>query len=134
MTPIFQDKFFKPGVGADGQRGNCFSACIASLLDLPLKAVPNFVEIDVLGGPNWWWLADKYLGLLGYTIVEVSPRNPPSGYYMMGGISPRSTDDCVVHHAVIGKDGEIVHDPMPGGEGLLTVQTARYLDKTGFRY
>lgn len=133
MTPVFQDKFYVAGVPEAKQRGNCWSAALASLLDLPLAAVPNFVEIDVLGGPNWWWHTDKYLGLLGYEL-KWGNRNPPQGYYIMSGISPRSTEDCVMYHAVIGREGKMVHDPHPDGQGLLNVTQVQYLDKTGFRY
>lgn len=123
-----------PGVPEPEQRGNCWSAALASLLELPLAAVPNFVEIDVLGGPNWWWLTHKYLGLLGYELRHASVRNPPSGYYLLSGLSARANEDCIFYHVVIARDGKIVHDPHPSQAGLLNYTQVQYLDKTGFRY
>lgn len=121
MIPVFQDKFYEPGVPEAKQRGNCFSAVIASLLELPLAAVPNFVEIDVLGGPHWWSFANSYIRLKGRELEYFSPRNPPiNKYYTVAGISPRSKRNCVIYHIVIFKDGRMVHDPHPDGSGLWT--------------
>jgi len=134
MIPVFQDKFYESGVEEAKQRGNCWSAALASLLELPLAAVPNFVEIDVLGGPNWWWLTDKYLGLLDYEIKYARPNSVPAGFYLASGPSPRGTIECPIYHVVIAKDGKMIHDPHPSQAGIMLVDQVKYLDKTGFRY
>lgn len=132
MTPVFQDKFLDPNVPFGEQRGNCFSAVLASLLDLPLAAVPNFVEIDVLGGPNWWWLFHKYVEAFydGTKIINCRPSSPPANtFYTVGGLSARATEINPIHHIVIFRNGRMVHDPHPQGGGLLTHQTAWYLSR-----
>lgn len=135
VTPVYQDKFFVPGVVEKDQRGNCLSAVVASLLDLPLAAVPNFVEIDVLGGPNWWWLMREYLRLMGKEQVVFHPRNPPAGiYYTLSGLSKRATDYAQIHHIVIFKDGKLVHDPVPGGDGNYTYMHGWFLRDKGEKY
>lgn len=126
-----QDKFFQPRDGLHDQRGNCVSACVASLLDLPLAAVPNFVEIEILGGPDWWTHLFWYLKISGWVLVVVDPRNPPAGYYCVGGLSTRATEDVPIHHAVLYKDGRLAHDPHPDGTGLLTVTSAWHLVPVG---
>lgn len=129
MTPVYQDKFFEPGVGTEGQRGNCLTAVVASLLDLPLRAVPNFLEIEVLGGPNWWHHTCYYLHLMGKKVVYFNPRNPPiNRYYTMAGLSKRATEESPIHHIVIFKDGKLVHDPVPNADGNLTYDEAWYLE------
>ncbi len=62
MTPVDQDRFVDPTNGQN--RGNCLQAVVASLLDLPLNAVPNFVQIEKDGGREWsehlrLWLLER---------------------------------------------------------------------------
>jgi hypothetical protein len=135
LTPVYQDLFFEKGKDNSQQRGNCLSAVVASLLDLPLKAVPNFVEIDTLGGPNWWWHMWKYLELMNKELVMINPRNPPAGkYYTLAGLSKRATEYAPIHHIVIFKDGKLIHDPVPGGDGNYTYDNGWYLQDSGGRY
>lgn len=132
MIPVYQDKFVDPTVPLNSQRGNCFSAVLASLLELPLAAVPNFVEIDVLGGPNWWWLFHKYVEAFweGLRVVECRPRSAPAGrFYAAGGLSVRATEVNPIHHSVVMRDGWLVHDPHPAGGGLLTVDSCWFIDR-----
>lgn len=120
MIPVYQDRFFQPGVGKDMQRGNCWSACIASILELPLPAVPNFVEIEVLGGPSYWTLTYYYLYAMGLTLYQYDPCVAPAGKYVIAsGLSPRSTEENEIYHAVVYKDGRLAHDPVPEGEGFI---------------
>lgn len=128
MKPIYQDTFFEPDKPFGDQRGNCFSAVVASLLELPLAAVPNFVEIDCLGGPHWWWLFHRYVVLMGFDVHPVSPRCPPADkYYGVGGLSARATESHPIHHSCIYINGKMVHDPHPSGSGLLTEESAWFL-------
>jgi hypothetical protein len=114
VTPVTQTIFFEPDRPHEKQRGNCLSAVVASLLDVPIEAVPNFVQIDVAGGPNWWWLLWRYLELMGKRLCTVSPRTPPAGvFYTVGGLSARATEDHPIHHICVYRDGRIVHDPHP---------------------
>ncbi len=107
MKPVYQTVFTKGD-------GNCYPACLASILELELSEVPLFTDSD------WWlryreWLRplnlsfltmplsheregldDWYLAMPGYTIIAVQSPGIP---------------DCL--HAVVALDGKVVHDPNP---------------------
>jgi hypothetical protein len=97
MTPVKQTKFH-----SDTRRGNCFAAAIATLLDMPLHAVPELEESD-----NWHETLFAWLDLLGYEF-EIAYNDAPKGFAIAGGISSRG-----VKHAVIVQDGQFVFDPHP---------------------
>jgi hypothetical protein len=108
------------GDGRDGSEpGNCFAACIASLLDLPIGEVPNFCAED-----SWCYDVNAWLSQydLSYIDLKVTTRDHWvlnfSGYHIISGPSPRSEKDRPISHCVIGLGKSIVHDPMPGGGGL----------------
>lgn len=133
MIPVYQDIFFESDRGYGEQRGNCFSAVLASLLELPLRAVPNFVEIDVAGGPNWWWLFHNYIRSFydDRKIVNCFVRSPPANqYYAVGGLSTQATEEHPIHHICVYYNGKMVHDPNPKGRGLLTEETCWYIDRS----
>lgn len=98
--------------------GNCFSACVASLLELPIDVVPYFMEpkdwfsgfLDWLRPRGWWAFAT--------TLVAGGKAWYPDCYYIMGGKSPRGD------HAVVARGGEIVHDPHPSRVGLVAREDA----------
>jgi hypothetical protein len=143
MTPVDQDRFYEPDLPPDQQRGNCLSAVVASLLDLPLAAVPNFVQDHVdhadeaapddAGDWNWWTRLHRFITEQGSRMVYLrnvdSERpvavesatfpDPESGEaYAVAGVSPR---DPRIHHVVIYRDGLMVHDPHPDRTGLAIV-------------
>jgi hypothetical protein len=102
MIPVEQTKLIYPD-------GNCFPACIASILEIPLDDVPCF------HGENWLeryneWLKDKNLCLINvlYLNAEGQPNVPP-GYSILAADSPRG--DYL--HAVVCLNGEVVFDPHP---------------------
>ncbi len=69
MTPVFQSI-------VDSARGDCFSACIASILDLPLAAVPSFcAEAINAGRPGTAWAnITRWLQSRGFGMVVVHPK------------------------------------------------------------
>lgn len=114
MIPIFQDRYGTID-------GNCFEACLASLLELPLHGVPELGGDDVYESNLARYLAGQ--GLL-YVLVR-GPSNPERSileamfevkevYHVIEGVSPRGGP-----HAVVGRNGKTVHDPHEGGGGLL---------------
>lgn len=105
MTPVDQTTFGLPG-------GNCFSACVATLLDLPIDAVPWFNGADDWFGAFNVWL--RQYGLYALTFRYKIPISRFPGYYILGGQSPRGS------HAVVAKGMDIVHDPNPTRAGLVT--------------
>lgn len=59
---------------------NCLSACIASLLEIPIAEVPNFTEAEQgqgniampsAGHPAWWNLLQKWLAEKGFLFIEM---------------------------------------------------------------
>lgn len=105
--------------------GNCQSAVLAMLLDLPLDAVPNFFE----QGKNdleWWEAYYRFLEEQNFSFVIFAGEHAETrakstkGFYEVSGPSSRG-----VEHAVVYKDGELWHDPHPSREGLLKVREVR---------
>lgn len=110
MKPQDQTTFGAPG-------GNCFSACIASILDMPVDKVPYFMSDDPLGR-EWIaklanWLRPRGL----YPMILTSQANVP-GIHVVHGDSPRG----VGGHAVVGMGDMIVHDPHPSRAGIRNVR------------
>ena len=125
MIPVMQVH----GSTLDGLPGDCHSAAIASILELPLAAVPYFNE----GGASeddFQERVDRYLrsqgiGTAGFRLfqdlnelLDAMSVVSRGVYYILGGMSPRGRP-----HSVVCWGGEIVHDPYPGGGGLVAPLT-----------
>jgi len=115
VTHIHQTTF---GDGSDGtEPGNCMSACLASVLDVPLDDVPNFAA----KGARYWDEMQRWLHARGLFLFELkvppdqTPGTPDDLHYIASGVSPRG-----IRHAVIMREGRLVHDPHPSGTGLTT--------------
>lgn len=119
MKPVLQDMFYDASVPNEQQRGNCLTAVVASLLELELHEVPNFVQIDVDGGENWWNHMLSFLWQRGYEVVWVTDEVKPEQdeFYLVSGLSPRGQG---IYHVVIFQNGKMVHDPHPDNTGLLS--------------
>src|SRR5260370_22421604 len=51
-----------------GEEGNCFAACVASILEMSLVEVPNFCAVD-----NGWWAAfQAWLAERGLCAVDIN--------------------------------------------------------------
>ena len=114
MIPVTQTR--------TGAQGNCFEACMASLLEVPLSEVPDFGRDDVF--------LEKVAGFLephGLLYVQIAPHDDVLGvmmkrgdiFHTIEGRSPRGGQ-----HAVVGCNGHVVHDPHPQdgtGRGLISV-------------
>lgn len=118
MIPVYQTKFL-----SEGNRGNCFSAAVASILEIPLEDVPPFEE------QKGDWTEDFFNFSLRHNlkfvivyeeedIAEyVDEKDLPNFYYIAVGASPRNIS---TQHAVVYKQGKLVHDPHFSGDGILT--------------
>jgi len=89
MIPVDQKVLTVPG-------GDCFSACVASLLELPLEAVPYFMGDGPVNEPSKWF--DDFLAWLAkfeYWAVAFELRSAwkPLGLCIMSGKSPRGDYD-----------------------------------------
>lgn len=131
--------------------GNCYSACIAMLLRLPLSEAPNFNTSvpDAMAGETRrraivTWLQDRGWSLHSVWSPDVAaagdgvinrhghwgrvqrhthfPWPPARGFYIASGLSPRDT-----RHSVVYKDGALWHDPHPDGGGLTVVDYVDFL-------
>lgn len=127
MIPIDQS-VLRPPTDLSGPPGDCFAACIASILELPLKAVPrpgveDRYDWDKPGG--YWeriglWLCHEQ----GFYILETPGPHQPfvtsmsanlrEEYWIACGPGPRGCNHCVVVQGTT-----MVHDPHPSREGLL---------------
>jgi hypothetical protein len=115
MKPVDQTKFGKPD-------GNCFAACIASVLEFPLESLPDLSTYADDDGA-WWlaiqaWIEEN----TDYSYVEVAIQDFEesnkffgNSYWIATGKSPRGKD---LNHAVVYCQGELVHDPHPDKTGL----------------
>ncbi|MDA8120769.1 MAG: hypothetical protein M0Z85_12210 [Gammaproteobacteria bacterium] len=106
MTPISQTRFEK-----NGQNGNCMQAATASMLDLPLRLVPNFIESKDANKHM-----DEFFEAMGYRVVERPKDAVPRGFYFVTGTSTQGHQ-----HIVIYRNGVLVHDPNPNGRGLVKI-------------
>ena len=88
--------------------GNCFSACVASILEIPLEEVPRFMRVS---WPFLRWLAGRGLSASLYKRVDYIPP----GYSIATGPSMRFAGKM---HACVALDGIVIHDPHPSREGL----------------
>lgn len=136
MKPVTQTIFWDPDAPPEKQRGNCLTAVVASLLELPIDQVPDFVQdhVDHYGDHessgdhewNWWHALLRFVKSQGYRLEylagrpeQVARRAPaPGEFYTASGQSPR---DPAIHHIVIYRDGVMVWDPHPDRTGLVTV-------------
>lgn len=97
--------------------GNCLAACVASLFNLPLWLVPNFVTY----GEGWWDRLGGFAADNGYRLLCL-PRAVDQkwhGKFMFGDYcivtvrSPRGNwNHCVIAEILT---GEVVWDPHPEG-------------------
>ena len=114
MTPVNQTI-------VDADSGDCTRACLASILDLPIEAVPNFIMFKV-GWFNVFW---AFLRVLGYEYCGtgwVKSKERPHGHilskspniqgYVIASV-PSKTFPNVGHSVVINLKGIVVHDPNP---------------------
>lgn len=114
MIPVMQNQF--------GDKGNCFSACLASLFELSINDVPNFY--DVSNDPVEWWCAVRdWLKIRGFGIMSIHLHNPEilkdfEGYFIVCGESSRG-----LQHATIYKNGEMYHDPHPANMGIRSIDS-----------
>ena len=86
--------------------GNCFSACVASILEVSLEDVPFFGADEL-----WWTRFSEWLEARNLYAVCLKHRagRAPVGYHILSGKSPRGE----FLHSVVAKGEDIVHDPHP---------------------
>lgn len=115
MTPVTQEHpYHEP---SRGLHGDCYSAALASLLDLPLAEVPH-----VLAYPKDQQreVFREFLQVHGLIPVNVPGPAFRSAFIETGincyHLILGSNDGCP--HACVGLNGAIVHDPLPPLPGV----------------
>jgi hypothetical protein len=110
MKPVNQSIFHDP---SNNSFGDCYRACIASILELNIEDVPHFMlEHDwrkrirniLLFLKKYNYTLYSVDGLTDYTLEGENE------YFIVSGNSPRNKNN---KHAVVGYKGKIVHDPHP---------------------
>lgn len=124
MRPVMQTLFHDK----DGS-GNCFEACVASLFEMGLEDIPNFHK------DNWFLDFWNWLKIKGYTSYGALYKEDVKsyiggvdGYYIVCGESPRGKH-IKGGHAVVYKDGKLIHDPHPDGTGLASIKYIMSIEK-----
>jgi hypothetical protein len=109
----------------DKDHGNCMQAAVASLLDMELDEVPNFIELG-----HGWFLTMRHFfeDHGGYDICTInkSRRQGEDTEYLRriakfdGGVNgylyasvPSQTFENIGHAVIVDLDLNIVHDPNP---------------------
>ena len=103
---------------------NCFQACVATVLGIPIDEVP-----DACDGAIWDWNAfQEWLSRRGLQAIEIGFGNGgtiyPVAVPVMCILTGKSPRECVTgHHAVvayyIGMEGfQLLHDPHPANEWI----------------
>ena len=96
MKPQVQSKI--------GKKGRCLNACLASILEVPEKSVPDFPS-----GAGYFQAIDAFLKPFGVHYVQRPVTDaPPKNWHTIEGVSPRGG-----MHAVVGKNGKFIFDPHP---------------------
>lgn len=123
MKPVMQTKF--------GEEGNCWTACLASILELDIAYVPDFVNIYQDSEMRWFYEAQKWLRKMDLMILRAGYKYyhkgvwninligvPLSVLFIASGKCGHYND---ARHAVVGRivgDSlvdrfQLVHDPSP---------------------
>jgi hypothetical protein len=104
MKPVDQTRY--------DTKGNCVSACIASILELPVEVVPLFIS------DGWWSRLLRWLGTRDLSATKIEADRAAPGYTIAFGPSMRLVG---LGHACVARNGIIVHDPHPSRDGLPSV-------------
>lgn len=116
MNPVTQENTV-----TDTERGvfgDCLRAAVASILDLPLSSVPHYMQIH-RDAKEAYRAYQEFIASHGYMAVQMPGR-------MFMDLIRDTGVDCYhlisvpdhengVAHSLVGLNGQIVHDPMPGG-------------------
>lgn len=123
MKPVMQTMFG----GCDAPReqlGNCYPACVASVLDIALEDVPHFYQLHYRDNEAALDEALRFFRARDLVVVTFEWGSWARRYFhgtvvIFGGKSPRGEYD----HAIVGRitrDGwELLHYPHPSSDGIV---------------
>lgn len=130
MKPVIQTKISTH----DGKiNGNCFWAAVSSVTEILLEEFVGYEDRQ-----DWFSLLWEVLIKYGFTYVGtlhteekiLNYKKGVDGYYVVSGESPRG---FVRGHAVVYKDGRLVHDPYLGGNGLMKLKHGYMIERISER-
>lgn len=102
---------------SNGIIGDCWRACIASLLGVPIASVPHFVKDH-----DARWLNATRDWLHTHHSIGLRPTRLPADSALFGKVILVGTSPRERSHAVIADTaGEMLHDPHPTRAGLTCV-------------
>lgn len=117
MKPVTQTIF-------NATRGNCFAACLASLLEVNIEEVPN---IHDMGEEDWFYPLNAWLQQShGMVLLMLQADAYASKVWFPDGIPFIASCETQFgwRHAVVmayeGMKTKTLHDPFPGKTGDLT--------------
>lgn len=122
MTPVDQTILHEP---SEGRYGNCMQAMVASVLGVPIDAVPHFLHDGTQDGHEFSRRVNDFLRPfnLGYMEVTASARDYLDAVGLRGLVHEASGQSARgVSHACVAVDGAVVHDPHPTKAGLESVE------------
>lgn len=113
MIPVEQSRF-------EAHNGDCHAACLASILEIALEAVPKPSPGELADSEGWTGYLERLreevlhprglhdLNIAAHTADTGDAWRPP-GYAIGCAVSPRTGG----YHAFVALDGEVVWDPHP---------------------
>jgi hypothetical protein len=120
MKFLTQTKF-----NTSASRGNCFTTCIACLLDMDIQDVPNVETLFEVSPSFHREVMQQWLNIKGYMMRSACEADIQEGaVYIAGGMTSRG-----IGHACLYQYGLLLHDPHPSKEGLVTVESQIVLER-----
>lgn len=109
----------------NGKIGDCFLACLATIFEMDLDDIPKFNITMFEKDGDWYSDFKEWIHNFGVWPVvwtdyrdnkyhALNPKDYP-GIVIASGPSPRIPEEW---HAVVYKDGELLHDPHPDKTGI----------------
>ena len=115
----------------DKDKGNCMQAAIASMFELDLSQVPNFILFEQT---KWFDALYHFLRGLGYEFKGTMRKGRPiTDDDLINGcvyayVDSRTCKDAT-HAVLVNAEGVVIHDPNPNerwlGDNALTSSEAR---------
>ena len=119
--------------------GDCTRACIASMLDLEIDAVPHFARFEDkrFRSDMWFRVMTSFLKEFGYKYFgtgwvlsedrphgQILNESPNINGFVMATVQSR-TFEGVGHSVVMNLEGLVVHDPNPNRlwQGINVIET-----------
>ena len=113
MKPVFQTRYGK-------DEGNCYQACLASIMEMELDEVPDFCNLYPERG-HWQLEANIWLRQFGLATVTIAPQfgdDYITAYLKDCFLIATGDNSNGVRHCVIWKNGITVHNPNKDCKGI----------------